>query len=70
IGGVDDPDGAEQFRLIAAGRPAPLVDSCGATTVEAAPCTLVFDVSGADGRSRQLLYDRGDESARWDLSAP
>jgi len=69
IGGVDDPAGATGFRMIASARPAPLVDTCGATTAEVRPCTLAFDV-GEDGGSRQLFYDRGDQSARWVLSMP
>jgi hypothetical protein len=70
IGGVDDPDGAAGFRLIASGRVAPLIDSCTSTMVVASACTLRFDVSGADGRARQLFYERGDESARWELGTP
>lgn len=66
IGGVDDPNGADGFRMIASARPAPLVDSCGATTVEPRPCTLVFEVND-DAGSRQLLYERGDQTARWVL---
>lgn len=69
IGGVEDPDGTAGFRMIASARPAPLVDSCGATTRLLTTCTLVFEVPD-DGGSRQLLYDRGDRSARWVLTAP
>lgn len=69
IGGVDDPDGADGFRMIASARPAPLVESCGATTLEITECALVFEVPD-DGGSRQLIYDRGDQSARWVLRMP
>lgn len=69
IGGVDDPNGAQGFRMIASARPAPLIDSCGATSVEPRPCRLEFEVVD-DGGSRQLLYDRGDQTARWVLSVP
>lgn len=77
IGGVDDADGAAGFRLIASGRPvvpaAPgspgaTSDACGATGTAIEPCRLRFDVSVADGSSRVLFYERGDESARWVLS--
>ncbi len=73
VGGVDDPDGAAQFRLIASGRPVSVDlggggDTCGATTVEIVTCTIRFDTSVADGASRVLFYERGDESARWVLS--
>ncbi len=69
IGGVDDPDGVDGFRMIAAARPAPLIAGCGPIEIAPLPCTLVFDVSGAQG-SRQLFYERGDQSARWVLVAP
>lgn len=69
IGGVDDPDGTAGFRMIASARPVSLVDSCGATTVTEQPCTLTFHVT-TDGGSRQLIYDRGDQRARWILAMP
>ena len=71
IGGVDDPDGSAGFRLIASGRAVEPVDgdgACGATTVEPVVCTVRFDVSGADGTSRVLFYQRGESSVRWVLS--
>lgn len=71
IGGVDDPDGLDGFRLIASGRavsPTTPGGGCVATTVEVRACTVRFDVSGADGSSRVLFYDRGDDGARWVLS--
>ena len=76
IGGVDDPDGSVGFRLIASGRPlsprspdraTASPDECSATQVEPQTCSVVFDTSAADGSSRVLFYDRGDESARWVL---
>lgn len=72
IGGVDDVDGASGFRLIASGRPlepdvAARGGLCGATTVDAVECLVRFDVASADGSSRVLFYDRGDETARWVL---
>ena len=71
--GVDDPDGAEGFRLIASGRPiAPTEtdapDACGATSVAETVCVVRFDVSVADGSSRVLFYERGEEQARWVLA--
>jgi hypothetical protein len=69
IGGVDDPEGSTGFRLIAAARPAPLVSDCGPIEIAPRPCTLLFEVSGTGG-SRQLFYERGDQSARWVLVAP
>lgn len=71
IGGVDDADGANGFRLIASGRAVGAErdgDVCGATTVEARTCTVRFDVSEADGSSRVLFYERGDVTLRWVLA--
>jgi len=74
IGGVDDADGASGFRLIASGRPIEPTepseagaDGCGSTSVAARACSVSFDVSSADGSSRVLFYDRGDDRARWVL---
>lgn len=72
IGGVEDLDGGSGFRLIASGRPlAPdLTDVdgvCGATTIEEQSCVVHFDVSTADGDSRVLFYERGEDRARWVL---
>jgi hypothetical protein len=81
IGGVDDPDGASGFHLIASGRvvePDQTVDvptdaptdgaACGATSVDDQPCVVRFDTSAADGSSRVLVYERGEERVRWVLS--
>ncbi len=67
IGGVDDPDGTAGFQMIASGRPAPLVESCGRVTEEVQSCTLTFEVNPS-GEARQLFYYRGDQRARWDLA--
>ncbi len=69
IGGVDDQDGTADFRLIASGRPIRQEPgTCGPTTGSLQECELRFDVSTADGTSRVLFYDRGDDQARWVLS--
>ena len=73
LGGVDDPDGASGFELHRVGpadRGRLIHSTCGGTTVEPRPCTLVFDVSTADGESRVLRYRRGDDQARWDVGGP
>jgi hypothetical protein len=73
IGGVDDPEGAAAFRLVVPGQvllaDATAGNHCGATTVDPQPCTLAFRLAGDTGSSRVLLYQRGDERARWDLAA-
>jgi hypothetical protein len=73
IGGVVDSDGATGFRLIASGRPLsaqPFGESagiCAATSAAQQTCHVRFDVSSADGSSRVLFYERGDQQARWVL---
>jgi hypothetical protein len=72
IGGVADADGASGFRLIASGRArspevTSVADRCGATTIAQQRCTIRFDVSGSGGGSRVLVYERGDDRARWVL---
>ena len=71
IGGVDDDDATDGFRLIASGqaaRPdASAEGSCAVTTVDPQRCLIRFDVSSASGDSRVLFYERGDDRARWVL---
>jgi len=69
IGGTVDDDPADEFRLIASARPVPVSASdCLRSGSEIQVCTVTFDVGDADGSSRQLFYERGDEQARWILS--
>lgn len=67
LNGAADELPADDFRLIASGRPAEVAEtSCAATAVDNAErCTVTFDVSAADGVSRVLFYERGEEQARW-----
>ncbi len=72
IGGVEDENGSSGFRLIASGRPVTpdlgaREEICGSTDIEPQACVVRFDVSAADGASRVLFYERGDEQARWVL---
>jgi hypothetical protein len=69
VGGVDDPDGTDDFRLVVPGAAlAPVDDQCAGTTVAQRACSLTFNVGAVNGSSRVLLYRRGDEQARWVLS--
>lgn len=73
IGGTADDAPADDFRLVASGRPLRVASSdCRAVDplIDSVPvlCTLTFDVSAADGTSRLLFYERGDDSARWLLA--
>jgi hypothetical protein len=72
IGGVDDPDGAGAFRLVVPSGPVeadPTAGNhCGATTTRVEPCTLAFPLGADAGSTRVLLYQRGDERVRWELS--
>lgn len=71
IGGVEDADGAGAFRLIgpggALGADPSAGNRCRATTVRVEPCTLAFPLDG-EGSTHVLVYQRGDERVRWDLS--
>jgi hypothetical protein len=72
IGGVADDDGAGGFRLIASGRAVDPVaggfaGACGPATVAEQTCVVRFDVSAADGTSRVLFYERGEDGVRWVL---
>jgi hypothetical protein len=76
LGGISDDDGGRGFRLVVPGEslsPGGAGDDdrqCGATTVAMQSCELTFDVSDAAGGTRILLYERGDDTARWELEAP
>lgn len=66
IGGTVDDDPSDEFRLIAAARPVAVMSStCAASGLEPERCTVAFDVTTADGSSRVLFYERGDDRARW-----
>jgi hypothetical protein len=70
LGGVDDPEGTDDFRLVVPGASlAPSGDDCGGTTVAPRTCSLTFTLADADGSSRVLLYRRGDERVRWILAS-
>ena len=69
-GAYDDGDPTENFRLIASGRALAVGGGTCVPRWDAGVwklCTIEFDVSGADGTSRVLFYERGDERARWVL---
>ena len=70
LGGVDDPEGTIDFRLVVPGESlAPVEDACGGTTLVERACSLTFELGDTDGSSRVLLYRRGDEQARWILAS-
>jgi hypothetical protein len=84
IGGVDDADGTDAFRLVVPGdalEPRASGGSgaaeggagadpppCAGTTVTMQRCTLSFALPADSGTSRVLLYRRGDEQVRWQLA--
>jgi hypothetical protein len=69
LGGVEDPEGTEDFRLVVPGASlSPRDDECGGTTVAPRTCSLTFDLSRTEASSRVLIYRRGDEQARWVLA--
>ena len=74
IGGVEDADGIDSFRLVTGDRPlapmAPALGRCDTITEQLTTCGIAFDVSGAEGSSRVLVLRRGDEQRNWVLTAP
>lgn len=69
IGGAEDDDPTDEFRLIASARPVPRASTtCGPSDRVRESCSIEFDVSDVDGVSRVLFYERGEEQARWVLS--
>lgn len=68
VGGAVDDDPTDEFRLIASARPAALVGTtCGPSGDDRQECTIEFDVGAADGVSRVLFYERGEDRSRWQL---
>jgi hypothetical protein len=73
IGGVDDVDGIDSFRLVTSDRPlepvtAPADGRCTEITVSEQQCRIEFDVSAAEGSSRVMVLRRGDDQRNWALS--
>jgi hypothetical protein len=73
IGGTDDADGIDSFRLVTGDRrlepiAAPADGRCTSITTAVQACSIEFDVSAADGSSRVLVLRRGDEQRNWALS--
>ena len=73
IGGIDDPDGLDSFRLVTGDLSETPADAaaegrCTGITVSPVDCRLDFDVSGAETSSRVLVLRRGDEQANWQLT--
>lgn len=73
IGGVDDSDGIDSFRLVTGDKrlepiAAPAEGRCGAIVVEVVRCRVDFDVSAVESPSRVLVMRRGDQQVNWRLS--
>lgn len=72
IGGVDDVDGIESFRLVTGDRrldPIAALDEgrCAEITTVVQRCTIDFDIGASEGTSRVLVLRRGEEQATWRL---
>jgi hypothetical protein len=72
IGGVDDVDGIDSFRLVTGDRrldpiAAPADGRCGSISLAAQACTIEFDISASEGTSRVMVLRRGEEQATWRL---
>jgi len=72
IGGVDDSNGIDSFRLVTGDQrldpiAAQAAGRCGSISVAALACTIEFDISASEGTSRVLVLRRGEEQATWRL---
>ena len=75
IGGLDDEDGIDTFRLVTGDRrlsplgagSADAAGRCRSITVEATVCRIDFDVSASETTSRVLVMRRGDDQTNWRL---
>jgi hypothetical protein len=75
IGGLDDEDGIDTFRLVTGDRrlsplragSADAEGRCRSITVEATVCRIDFDVSASETSSRVLVMRRGDDQMNWRL---
>ena len=72
IGGVDDIDGIESFRLVTGDQSlepesAPADGRCTEITDAVQRCQLEFDISAVESSSRFLVMRRGDEQRNWVL---
>lgn len=70
IGGVDDADALDGFRLIGDGQAVGVdranpATTCAAVTVESTTCDLAFAAAAAGAGQRRLLFTRADEQLRW-----
>jgi hypothetical protein len=45
------------------------VPACAGSTTEPSRCVLSFELPDEPGTARVLLYRRGDEQVRWELSS-
>ncbi|MGI9644778.1 MAG: hypothetical protein ACR2O6_05645 [Ilumatobacteraceae bacterium] len=73
VGGVDDRDGPQDFRLVTGDRQlqpiaAPDDGRCTSYTVEPQTCRLDFDVTAVASTSRVLVMRRGEDQRTWSLA--
>ena len=73
IGGVDDIDGTDSFRLVTGDQSlvpesAPADGRCTEITDAVQRCVLEFDASEVETSSRFLVMRRGDEQRNWMLN--
>lgn len=70
IGGVDDSDGLDGFRVIGGGVSAPVdaadtATTCSALVAATTECALAFDLADAASGQLRLVFSRADEQLRW-----
>lgn len=70
LSGVDDDDGLDGFSLRAPNSLVlPLASStCAGFTVRPVTCTIVFPSAALEATDRQLVFERGEGRALWNLA--
>ena len=69
VGGTDDPDGLDGFRLVGPGKVMAVSSStCDGIAVAPVDCTLRFVTSDFAGTTRQLIFNRADAQLWWVLA--
>lgn len=69
VGGTDDPEGLNGFKLVGPGKALSVTTSdCRGISVDPNDCTLTFATAGMQGTYRQLNFERADQQLRWVLA--
>ena len=73
LGGIDDADGIDSFRLVTGDQrlspvAAPADGRCATLTLSLQRCRIDFDTASTEGSTRIMVLRRGEDQATWRLS--